>query len=215
MNYKLLVFDFDGTLADTTKGLMATHRHTNVAMGRPEPSDEVLRGIIGGPLFTTYHNVLGYSEDDARRAIDIYRSWYAENAINIADLYPKMDETLAELKKRGYLLGVATMKAESFVIKMLENLGVLKYFDVVHGVDLNDTHTKASLVTLCMTETNSKKEETVLIGDTHHDANGALGAGVDFIAATYGFEFKTPEKLEGVNAKAVISTPSDLLALFD
>ena len=214
MNYKLLVFDFDGTLADTTEGLKATHRHTNVAMGRPEPSDEVLSGVIGGPLFNTYHNIFGYSEEDAKKAIQIYRNWYAENAINIADLYPDMEETLAELKRRGYLLGVATMKAESFVIRMLENLNIKKYFDVIHGVDMNDTHTKASLVTLCMTETESKKEETVLIGDTHHDANGALGAGVDFVAATYGFEFKTPEKLEGINAKAVIDTPTDLLRIF-
>ena len=120
---------------------------------------------------------------------------------------------LKELKKRGYLLAVATLKAEKFAIPMLESLGVAKYFDIIHGVDDKDTRTKASLIELCMHELNVSTKETALVGDSSHDAVGAKKAGVDFIAALYGFGFKSDLDTAPYSPVGVMKTPKDLLEI--
>ena len=211
MKYKLIVFDLDGTLADTSLGIINSHKYANAQMGRPVPDDETLAGIIGGPLLKTYQTKFAYSDSDAVEAVRIYRERYAEKGIDEVEIYEEIPYVLSELKARGYLLAVATLKAEKFAIPMLESLEVAKYFDIIHGVDDKDTRTKASLIELCMQELNVVPESTVLVGDSSHDAIGANAAGVDFIAATYGFGFKTDSDASQYSPVGIIKTPKFLL----
>lgn len=187
---QLVVFDMDGTLADTSPGILNSHRYAHKVMGRPEPSDEELDGVIGGPLLQNYKMRFGFSEKDARKAVAAYRGYYAQNGIHEAQLYPGMRKTLEILKVRGAKLGVATLKAERFVKVMLQEMGVEDLFDMICGMDEQDTRTKAELVMMCMKAVGISAEQTVLVGDSIHDLNGAKESGVAFLGVTYGFGFK-------------------------
>ncbi len=213
MKYKLIIFDFDGTLADTSLGIINSHKHANAAMGRPIPNNDTLASVIGGPLLDTYHTMFGFSDEDAAEAVRIYRERYAKHGVNELVIYDGMAEALSKLKARGFMLAVATLKAEKFAIPMLEMLGIAKYFDVIHGVDDKDTRTKASLIGLCMDELNVTQKEAVLVGDSIHDAKGAATAGVDFIAALYGFGFRTTKDTAEHNCIGTIKLPVELLDL--
>lgn len=187
---KLIVFDMDGTLADTSPGILNSHRHAHKMMGRPVPDDKALEGVIGGPLLKQFTDRFGYSEPDAREAVTIYRNYYAEKGLLEAELYPGMAEALRQLHNSGCKLGVATLKAERFVKVMLEHMGVADCFDAIYGMDEADTRTKTMLIDMCMEATGCSREETVMVGDSIHDLNGARLSGVDFLGVTYGFGFK-------------------------
>ena len=212
-NVKLIIFDMDGTLADTSPGILNCHKHANVMMGRPEPSDSELDGIIGGPLLKTYTDKFKFSEEDARKAVEIYRARYAQIGVLEADLYNGMKETLENLKKDGFKLAVATLKAEQFAKLMLKNMGVADLFDVIHGVDMKDSLTKSGLVNLCLKELNVNAENAILVGDSIHDLLGAKESGVGFVAAMYGFGFKTEQEKEMISEYEQLLSPCDLLGV--
>lgn len=194
---KLVVFDMDGTLADTSPGILNSHRYAHDRMGRLQPDTDVLHSVIGGPLLNTYISRFGFSEAQAREALKHYRNYYAEKGFLEADLYPGMKDTLAALKAAGCCLGVATLKAERFVKVMLENMGVAEYFDVIFGMDDADSRTKAQLIEMCMQTLGVPVDATVMVGDSVHDLKGAEQAGVSFVGVTYGFGFDAGEQSGG------------------
>ena len=168
-NIKLVIFDLDGTIADTSEGILDSHKYTLEYFGKSIPSDEQLRGIIGGNLLSTYINTFGFSEDQARRAIKVYRSRYADVGIHKAQLYSGFKEMLITLKKHSIKTAVATLKSEKFAKIMLNDLEVGTYFDVIYGMDDNDELDKPSLVKKAMKFCNCSNGETVLIGDSYND----------------------------------------------
>ena len=191
--YSLIVFDMDGTLADTSPGILNSHRYAHQAMGRAIPDEAVLRSVIGGPLLRTYQERFGFSESDARTAVAHYRNYYRRSGVFQAALYPKIPELLRGLLAHGMSLGVATLKAETFAVDMLKRMGVYDCFSAVCGMDENDTRTKAELIRQCMKLTGTASNETLLVGDSMHDWEGACTAGVGFIGVTYGFGFSAAE----------------------
>ncbi len=189
-NMKLVVFDFDGTIADTSEGILDSHKYTLSTMGRAIPSDKELRKVIGGNLLNTYIETFDFEEPQARKAVDIYRKRYAEVGIHKSILYPGFAEMVKKLKQKKYKIGIATLKAEKFVKVLLQELGIADYFDSVCGMDLNDRLDKARLIIKCMEECRCKREDTVLVGDSNNDYLGAQKVNVKFIGVTYGFGFE-------------------------
>jgi len=209
--YKLIIFDFDGTLADTSEGILNCHKHALVSMGRPMPTNEELAGIIGGQLLKTYIERFKFSEEDAIKAVKIYRDRYAEKGIYEFNFYEGMKETLQSLKAKGYKTAIATLKAERFAKIMVENKGFSDLFDLIHGVDEKDTLTKTDLLDMCISELNVDKSEAILVGDSINDAVGAQKSKIDFLAVTYGFGFKTAEDLKDINPKFIVSQPLEIV----
>ena len=185
--YQLAIFDMDGTLADTSPGILNSHRHALQTMGHPVPGEEVLAGVIGGPLLQTYTDRFGFSEADARAAVAEYRSYYSLHGIHEATLYPGMAQALRTLRQHGVHVALATLKAERFAKSMLTDLGISEYFDAVFGMDEQDTRTKAQLIELCMASTGISRENSIMIGDSVHDLNGANACSIAFLGVTYGF----------------------------
>ena len=196
---RLIIFDLDGTLADTSLGIVNSHRYAHRMMGREEPSSDELRAVIGGPLLSTYRDRFGFSDEEARRALAYYRSWYAEKGIHEAIPYPGVKDLLESLKRKGFLLSVATLKSERLAKALLHNMELLSYFDAVHGMDESDSRTKASLIQMCMNDMQVGRHETVLVGDSVHDLEGAKDVGIAFVGVSYGFGFKNSIQPEGVN----------------
>jgi len=206
---KLIVFDMDGTLADTSPGILNSHRYAHAQMGRPQPETAVLCSVIGGPLLQTYENRFGFSEEEARKALVHYRRYYAQQGLLEAELYPGMEQTLKALKVGGYQLAVATLKAEAFVETMLRHMGVASYFDAIYGMDPEDSRTKTQLIRMCMAAVGATPEETVMVGDSIHDRTGAEAAGVGFIGVTYGFGFTAQDRAGDL---LLCDTPTELIS---
>jgi phosphoglycolate phosphatase len=207
---KMIVFDMDGTLADTSPGILNSHRYAHDMMGRSRPSTDVLRSVIGGPLLDTYRSRFIFSETEARAAVQHYRQYYSEKGFLEAELYPDIKEALKELRKNGFYLGVATLKAERFVKKMLENMGIAELFDAIFGMDEADSRTKAQLIEMCMQATGVSKNATTMIGDSIHDFRGAAEIGVKFVGVTYGFGFDSKDTHSGFT---LVNTPFELIEL--
>lgn len=196
MKYKLVLFDFDGTIADTSPGIIDSHTFALKSMGREVPSEKELLDVIGGQLFKTYIEIFGFEESLAKQAIKIYRERYVEKGMHMAELYPDFEDLLRVLKGKGYKIGVATLKAEKFAQDMLKELGISDYFDVVYGMDDTDKLTKADLIKKCSASCSVTLAETILIGDSYNDWKGAVRTEVGFIGVTYGFGFKQEKGYE-------------------
>jgi len=202
--YKLVIFDLDGTLADTSEGIKESHKFTNIVMGKEILDESVLDNIIGGPLSKTYQEKFGYSENDTRKAIRIYRKYYAEIGYKKSELYSGMIDCLSSLRESNYLLAVATLKAENLAKKLLKYLRSDYFFDLIYGMDNYDTRTKKDLIEMCMDKLQIDRENTILIGDSKYDAEGAEQAGIDFIGVTYGFGFRKYEECSEPHAVGMI-----------
>lgn len=189
-NTRLVIFDFDGTIADTSEGILDSHIFALKTMGRDVPPEAVLRNIIGGNLLSIYVNTFGFSELEAREAVKIYRRRYSEVGIHLAVLYPGFSGLLKYLKKNDYSVGIATLKSETFAKKMIDEMCISPYFDYVCGMDENDSFDKAGLIRRCMNLAELSTKDTVLIGDTNNDYRGAETVGISFIGVTYGFGLK-------------------------
>lgn len=195
-NTKLVIFDFDGTIADTSLGILDSHIFALSAMGRAVPSEEELRKVIGGNLLKVYINTFKFLEADAREAVRVYRERYAQVGIHKATLYLGFKEMLADLKNKGYRIGIATLKAESFAKIMVQEMHIARYFDEICGMDPNDGLDKAGLILKCCDLCGCEKENAVLIGDSNNDWIGSKQAEVSFIGVTYGFGFKPGNEYE-------------------
>lgn len=207
--YRLIVFDLDGTLADTSGGIIECHRFTMHKMCGKYLSDDELDGVIGAPLLSTYMIRFGLPEDRAREAVQIYREHYALSGINNAVVYPEIPLLLSALRGQGKKLAVATLKAEKFAKTILANLKIGGFFDVIYGVDDTDSRTKSQLIELCMEYCGVLPRETLLVGDSEHDKNGAETTGIDFAAVTYGFGY-TPNNTSRLDAVCVVNSPLQL-----
>ena len=208
-NMKLVIFDFDGTIADTSPGILDSHKYALKAMGRTVPPEAELRKVIGGNLLKIYIEKFGFEEEQAREAVRIYRERYAEVGIHIATLYPGFKEMLEELKQAGYKIGIATLKAESFAKIMVQEMGIAEYFDEICGMDPNDGLDKAGLILKCCDLCSCDKKDAILVGDSNNDLLGSQQAGVNFVGVTYGFGFKPNEDYEFIT----VDKPSKLVDL--
>lgn len=213
MKYQTVIFDLDGTIADTSPGILNCHRYAHQMLGRAEPSEDILRGVIGGPLLLTYQSVFNSSEQEARRAIAYYRQRYAEKGLYEATVYPGMKRVLRSLKEAGCQIGLATLKAERFLKVMLENMEIEDFFDTVCGMDDADRRTKAQLIELCMRDLKATPVNTVLVGDSVYDQDGAQCAGISFLGVTYGFGFKKGALSPQIGEIAVADSCTQLLEL--
>ncbi|MDD3821916.1 MAG: HAD hydrolase-like protein, partial [Bacilli bacterium] len=118
---------------------------------------------------------------------------------------------LKYLQASGYKTAVATLKVESGALAILKAHDMDKYFDLIYGVDVNNTYSKADLVQKAMTILNIPPNKTILVGDTVYDLQGADIAKVDFLAVTYGFGFSL-QNLDLLNNKALIAHhPQDII----
>lgn len=210
---KLIIFDLDGTLADTSSGIYQCHCYTLLKLRGRVLTQKDLDGVIGGPLLKTYIERFGFSQDEAANAVKIYRDYYSTEGKKGAVLYPGMRKTLIELRKRNYLTAVATLKEESLAKFILRELEIDDLFDLIHGMDAEDTYSKSDIVNICMNEMRCTPQQTVLVGDSKHDAEGAMKANVGFIGCTYGFGFSSNDSVLEYDPIAVINKPADILKI--
>src|SRR3982751_3776594 len=133
---RLVLFDLDGTLVDSTSGIWASVRVAAAALGLPEPTAGQLTAMVGPPLQDGFAVVLGVPADDVPRAVAAYRGHYAAGAVLDVAVHAGAPELLASLAPRA-TLAVATSKPEPFALRILEHTGLRRFFASVHGATLD------------------------------------------------------------------------------
>ena len=184
LTYDAVIFDLDGTLTDSRPGIIACAEYALEKMGFPVPPEETLSRFLGPPLADSFIRYCGMNEEQAARATDLYRERYIPVGWKENGVYPRIRALLAALKERGAYLAVATGKPQRISEEVLRYFGLLKYFDAVAGPAPQDLHAdKGTLIRRVLPQ----GRKAVMIGDIAGDIKGAHDAGVNAIAALYGY----------------------------
>ncbi len=210
---RTVIFDLDGTLLDTSNGILESVRKTIDIMGFPALSNKELLSFIGPPLRQSFIQTYRCTEEDAQKATVIFRNYYQAGAVLHAELYEGITELCQMLDKHGVKMGVATNKPQRFADVLLKKFDLERYMMSICGADEKGALSKSDLIRLCMIKIGALNKETVLIGDTENDANGASQAGIQFLAVTYGFGFKEHNGLEKIECMGIADTPVQIAGI--
>ena len=193
--YKLMIFDLDGTLLDTSQGIFHSVRYAEEKMGLEPIAEENLRKFLGPPPADMYKKLYGLNDEEKLEAVGYHREYGRSKAIYEAKLYDGVTETLARLSAQGYILAVATMKRQDIAEKILSLYGIESYFAHIAGMNYAETDTKAGLIKrVCTLEHIVPGDAVLMVGDSQYDFAGASEAGVDFLGVSYGYGFDGTEK---------------------
>lgn len=187
--YSSVLFDLDGTLLDTSEGILSSVSYTIKEMNFPEISEKVMKSFIGPPIQNSFKRVYNLDDETTTEAARVFRQRYSTVDLNRAKLYDEVIDLLKFLKDNHYKVGVATYKREDYAKKILDDFGISKYCDCIYGADFQGKYTKQDIINLCINEIEKDKSKVLMIGDTDHDKIGAEQANVDFLAVTYGFGY--------------------------
>ncbi|SET51547.1 HAD hydrolase-like protein [Geodermatophilus poikilotrophus] len=210
---RLVLFDLDGTLVDSTPGIWASVRAAADALGLPEPTPEQLRGMVGPPLQDGFALVLGVPPDDVPRAVAAYRAHYSAGALLDATVHRGVPELLTALADAGATLAVATSKPEPFAVRLLAHTGLLPSFASVHGATFDGTVRHKDQVVAAALAAHPDGERPVLVGDRAHDVLGAAAHGLPCIGAGWGPA--PPGELVDAGAAVVAATPAEVRTALD
>ena len=133
--YRGIIFDLDGTLLDTAKGVLESVLYTTKTMGYEPPREDMMKTFIGPPIKHSLIKVYGIDEEEANRATEIFRNRYKDYDLLKATPYDGLIELLRSLKREGYLIGVATLKREDYALTLLEHYQISNYCDCICGSD--------------------------------------------------------------------------------
>ena len=185
---KLLVFDLDGTLIDSKKDIAAGVNFTLRRLGLPVLKNSTIYGFIGDGSWQLIERALdGHKKQDIDEALKIFRDYYSRHLTVTTKLYPYVEEVLKHYcdKKKA----VVTNKYESYALKILSDLKILKYFDLILGSDSVEKCKPHPLpINEAMRKFKALPSETVVIGDGVNDILAAKNAGVSSCAVGYGLE---------------------------
>lgn len=207
---KNVIFDLDGTLLDTREGVIESARYAAKKMGYGELPYETMLTFVGPPIQNSFMKYYGCDENTAQNAANIFRNYYKNTALLLAEPYEGIYDLCQELKENNVRMSVATYKREDYALTLLRHFGFDKYCDPMHGADNENLLKKEDIVRICLDEMGAVKDDCVLVGDTDNDAKGAIKAGAKFIAVTYGFGFKNETDVVGFPYIGVASKPTEI-----
>lgn len=212
---KYILFDLDGTLSDSSEGIINTFVHTLETMNYDVPSLDVLYTFIGPPISETFKHSIGMDEEDAKRAVEIFKPFYGKEAKFQNKLYSGVKEMLQALHEAGYLIGLATSKREIYADQILQYFGIRDYFEVVVGASLDDKFSKKydimeKAIRLAKDKYNIKSIS--MVGDRSYDMDSSVKLGVEAIGVTYGFG--SEEEVVSTGADVVCHSPKEVQDYF-
>ena len=211
--YTAILFDLDGTIVDSAPGITATLAYTFERLGLPVPTPAELLVWVGPPILDSFRDLAGFGPEQSQQALDIYREKYLSTGVYDATLYPGIAEVLRAIGESDIPLSLATSKPETPARAVLEHFRVADVFDELTGASDDELRSaKKDVVEEALRRLRAGGADLsrpVLIGDRHHDVEGAAHHGVPTIFVTWGYGAPA----EAAGAVAVVNTPTELLPL--
>jgi len=216
-NKKLIIFDLDGTLINSSPDLELAINHMLSTIGRETFSTDTIHYWVGnGAQILVKRALSGSSEIDENinpelfeKALKIFFDFYSKNLVVKTVTYPHVKETLKHLKK-DYTLAIVTNKPFDFVKPILEALELTDLFELILGGDSLEEKKPHPLPLLHVCETlGFTIEESVMVGDSKNDILAANACNMQSIGLTYGYNYG--EAISIYNPDAVFDDFSDIL----
>ncbi len=185
---RALIFDLDGTLIDSQKDLILSVNAMLRELGRPELSDDAISSYIGqgAPVLVARALGNGAASEEHKRGIEFFLGYYEVHKMDNTRPYPGVPEALAVL--RDYPMAVLTNKPVRISRRILEELGLAKYFRAIYGGNSFKTKKPDSLGALTiLRELGVPPKEALLVGDSEVDVQTARNAGALAAIVNYGF----------------------------
>jgi len=184
--FDLVVFDWDGTLMDSTAHITRSIQRACADLGLPVPERARASHVIGLGLVDAMRHVCpGLPAERYQDMVNAYRTHYLAGDQAI-ELFDGVAEALARWRARGVLLAVATGKSRIGLDRALAATGLGECFAITRTVDECRSKPHPQMLDELMAEFGMAATSTVMIGDTSHDMLMAKNAGVDGLAVTYG-----------------------------
>ncbi len=184
--YDLIVFDWDGTVMDSTAIIAGSIQAACRDLKLPVPDDETARHVIGLSLVQALrHAVPDAPEEKYEQLAARYRHHFLSQNEAIP-LFEQARETIVELHDAGYQLAVATGKNRNGLDHALESTRMGEYFHATRTADRSFSKPHPAMLLEIMDELDVQPERTLMIGDTTHDLQMAINAGVDAVGVTHG-----------------------------
>ena len=192
--YKVVLFDFDGTLMDTSEGIYESAFYSLDKL-KVKISDTVnLVEFIGPSLSYGFSHVFNIKDSVlVSNLITVFREHYHKIGAFKAKFYSGFPDILNTLYQMKFILGISSMKNTDLINVMLKYFKFNQYFSGVFGLNLKSTNTKADVIKDAIDYFSVKPSECVLVGDSKYDYEGAEIAGVDCIKVNWGFGFKASD----------------------
>ncbi len=184
---QLVIFDLDGTLTDSARGIVSSFRHALAHVGEPVPEDPDLASLLVGPPMHQTLRGLGLGEK-ADAAIAAYRADYTARGWVRNEVFDEIPELLTDLRAAGVRLAVATSKAEPIARQILAHFGLDDHFEVIAGASPDGVRaTKADVVAHVLSQLDPLPEHILMVGDRSHDVHGASRHGIDTVVVGWGY----------------------------
>ncbi len=205
-----ILFDLDGTLTDSKRGILASMNHALLRLGREALPEEELKWCLGPPLQRNFARLL--DTDDEREistAVAIYRERFADQGLYENEVYAGIPDLLETLCGQGVSLYVATSKVRLYTDRILDHFDLGKYFHGVYGSEMDGTLSdKGELIAHILEREELSTEATWMIGDREHDIIGARANNVRSVGALWGYG--SSEELSAAGADHLCRRPNEL-----
>lgn len=210
----LFVFDWDGTLSDSTGKIVGCLQEAARVVGLPELSEEKIKNIIGLGLREAIEVLYpGISELKLNALRSAYSDVYKREDQVPSPFFPGVEETLNILRDRGYSMAVATGKSRRGLNRVLHRLNMDGFFHATRCADETLSKPNPLMLEELLVELNYAPHTAVMVGDTEYDMEMALRAGVSRVAVTYGAH--ASERLEKYTPVLMTSQFAEVLSLID
>jgi phosphoglycolate phosphatase len=214
--FRFIVFDLDGTLVDTFDDIAAAANFALREAGLPTLPVEVVKSKVGFGARLLMRRLMGEDREIPQETIDhaydVWRRYYAEHPTDFSRPYEGVEETLALLQSRGIAMAVLSNKFHDLTVRIVENLGLAKYFIAVYGEnDAHPTKPDPEMLRRVMEQAGAAPTETLVVGDGEADMRVAANAGVAAVGMSYGVH--APERLRELGAVAILDRIDQLPGL--
>ena len=210
--YAYCLFDLDGTLTDPGEGITRSVAYALSFFGLEVKDRTALYPFIGPPLVDSFSTFYGFSPEKARQAVGRYREYFSRQGIFENELYPGIKELLENLKRHGVRILLASSKPELYARKILEHFQLLPFFDFVAAATMDDTRSKKTdVVRYALESCGISPDRAVMIGDRHHDIEGAKDNTLESIGVLWGYGSR--EELSAAGATRLAESVPQLASL--
>jgi phosphoglycolate phosphatase len=184
-----LFFDLDGTLTDSSPGIIRCINHALAELGRERVADDGLIGLIGTPLTTIFETLLGSTDVVMLdRAVAAYRTRFNDVGMFENAVFPGIAGALDELHRSGHALQIVTAKPAVSARRVVAHFEMTRFFNAVHGPALTDRSCdKADLVAAALQFAGGDNHQSVMIGDRAEDVLAARAHDVRSVAVGWGY----------------------------
>lgn len=208
-----ILFDLDGTIADSAPGITASLGYMFEKLGHPIPEQSELLEYVGPPILDSFRDRAGMDAVESAQALAIYRRHYLEHGAKGSPIFAGVPAVLRAIHGRGVPLSLATSKPEFPASVILDNANLTQYFRVLAGSSIDEIRSaKKDVIAEALTRFRMIGVDVgnpVMVGDRRHDVEGAAAHGIPTIFVDWGYGSRD----EQVGALAVVEAPAELMPL--